>query len=92
MDFNLSEKAKENIKPEQYDELLESAKKEAKETLDALAKEKEEIDAYEKQLNDLDEQINGGDEKDKEIKKLNENKISMWYNKNQHGKNIIPIK
>lgn len=63
-------KAKENIKPEQYDELLESAKKEAKETLEALAKEKEEIDAYEKQLNDLDEQINGGDEKDKEIKKL----------------------
>ena len=63
-------KAKENIKPEQYNELLESAKKEAKETLEVLAKEKEEIDAYEKQLNDLDEQINGGDEKDKEIKKL----------------------
>lgn len=63
-------KAKENIKPEQYDELLESAKKEAKETLDALAKEKEELDAYEKQLDDLDEQINGGDEKDKEIRKL----------------------
>ena len=66
-------KAKANIKPEDYDKMLEEAKKEAKATLEQLEKEKKEIEEYERKLNDLDKQINNkedDDEKDKEIREL----------------------
>ena len=64
-------KAKANIKPEDYDKMLEEAKKEAKATLEQLEKEKKEIAEYEQKLNDLDKQINGekdGDKKDELLK------------------------
>ena len=61
------EKAKSNIKPEDYDKMIDEAKKEAKTTLEQIDKEKKEIEEYSKKIQELDDQINGGDEKDKEI-------------------------
>ena len=63
-------KAKSNIKPEDYDKMIEDAKKEAKTTLDQLDKEKKEIEQHEEDIKKLEDQINGGDEKDKEIREL----------------------
>ena len=51
-------KAKANIKPEEYDKMIEDAKKEAKVTLEQLDKEKKEIEEYDKKLQELDDQIN----------------------------------
>ena len=67
-------KAKESIKPEDYDKYMEDSKKEASEIFAQLEKEKKEIIEHEKQIKEIQDQINGadGDEKDEEIKKLKE--------------------
>ena len=67
-------KAKESIKPEDYDKYMEDSKKEASETFAQLEKEKKEIIEHEKQIKEIQAQIDGadGDEKDEEIKKLKE--------------------
>lgn len=58
-------KAKENIKPEDYDKMVEDAKSKAKTTLEQVEKEKKTYEEYEKQLNDLEEQIKNADDKKK---------------------------
>lgn len=58
-------KAKANIKPEDYDKMLDDAKKEAKATLEQLDKEKKEIDEYKQKLDDLEKQMKGEKNKDK---------------------------
>ena len=63
-------KAKANIKPEEYDKMLEEAKATAKSTLEQIEKERKEIEEHEKKLKEMEEEINGGDEKDKEIREL----------------------
>lgn len=62
-------KAKESIKPEDYDKMIDEAKKEAKDTLAQIEKERKEIDEYEQKIKDLEEKMEGvsGDEK-KELK------------------------
>lgn len=57
--------AKANIKPEDYDKMLDDAKKEAKATLEQLDKEKKEIDEYKQKLDDLEKQMKGEKDKDK---------------------------
>lgn len=64
------EKAKSNIKAEDYDKMIDEAKKEAKSTLEQIAKEKKEIEEHNRKIQDLEDEINGADEKDKEIREL----------------------
>lgn len=59
------------ITPETYEKALEDAKKEAKATLEQLAKEKEEIEKWEKELADMEAAAKGEDDEDKK-KKLEE--------------------
>lgn len=72
-------KEREKITPETYEKAMGEAKKEAKTTLDQLAKEKEEIDEYEKKLDELEKQIENESDKDKksdlqdELTKLKDN-------------------
>lgn len=61
-------KAKENIKPEDYDKMVEDAKSKAKTTLEQVEKEKKEYEEYEKNLNDIEEQLkDADDDKKKEL-------------------------
>ena len=62
--------AKNNIKPNEYDEMLNKAKEEAKTTLKQIEEEKLEIEEYEQKIQDIEDEINGSDEKDKEIREL----------------------
>ena len=59
------------ITPETYEKALEDAKKEAKATLEQLAKEKEEIEKWEKELADMEAAAKGEDDEAKR-KKLEE--------------------
>ena len=59
------------ITPETYEKALGDAKKEAKATLEQLAKEKEEIEKWEKELADMEAAAKGEDDEDKK-KKLEE--------------------
>lgn len=61
-------KAKENIKPEDYDKMVEDAKSKAKTTLEQVEKEKKEYEEYEKNLNDIEDQLkDADDDKKKEL-------------------------
>ena len=62
-------KEREKITPETYEKAMEESKKEAKTTLEQLAKEKQEIEEHEKKLNELEKQIEGesNDDKKKEL-------------------------
>ena len=71
-------KAKENIKPEDYDKMVEDAKSKAKTTLDKVEKEKKAYDDYEKELSDLEEQAKKADEKKK--KELEQQKKELEQN------------
>ena len=68
-------KAKENIKPEDYDKMLEDAKKEAKDTLEQLDKEKKEIEEHEKKIAEIEKKVEETEDEDKieELKKELEN-------------------
>jgi colicin import membrane protein len=61
------QKAKANVKPEDYDKMIEDAKAQAKTTLSTIEKEKAEIEEYEKKLNEIEDKLKDatGDEKKK---------------------------
>lgn len=71
-------KAKENIKPEDYDKMVEDAKSKAKTTLEKVEKEKKAYEDYEKKLNDLEEQAKKADEEKK--KELEQQKKELEQN------------
>jgi colicin import membrane protein len=62
-------KEREKITPETYEKAMEESKKEAKTTLEQLAKEKQEIEEHEKKLDELKKQIESesNDDKKKEL-------------------------
>lgn len=71
-------KAKANIKPEEYDKMMEDIKKEAKETREQLEKDKKAIEDYEKEINDIESQMKDADdtkkkELEEKLKKLHDN-------------------
>lgn len=71
-------KAKENIKPEDYDKMVEDAKSKAKTTLDQVEKEKKAQEDYEKSLAKIEEQIKNADDKKK--KELQREKKELQQN------------
>lgn len=71
-------KAKENIKPEDYDKMVEDAKSKAKTTLEKVEKEKKAYEDYEKKLSDLTEQAKKADEEKK--KELEQQKKELEQN------------